>query len=95
MLAALGLLICDVVTPLMPTAMLAAAMIFPLSFFASAPLWRRRGGGPGDGSPAHAGTGLGRVPVRDFAAGTRRGTDGGGHWSPTMVFRDEQMVGIR
>ena len=37
MLAALGLLVCDVVTPLMPTATLAAAMIFPLSFFASAP----------------------------------------------------------
>ena len=37
MLAALGLLVCDVITPLMPTAILASVMIFPLSFFASAP----------------------------------------------------------
>ena len=37
MLAAIGLLVCDVLTPLMPTATLAAIMIFPLSFFASAP----------------------------------------------------------
>jgi MFS family permease len=37
MLAAVGLLVCDVITPLMPTATLAAIMIFPLSFFASAP----------------------------------------------------------
>ena len=37
MLAALGLLVCDVVTPLMPNATLAAIAIFPLSFFASAP----------------------------------------------------------
>ncbi len=37
MLAALGLLVCDVVTPLLPTASLAAMAIFPLSFFASAP----------------------------------------------------------
>ena len=37
MLAAVGLLVCDVATPLMPTATLAAIMIFPLSFFASAP----------------------------------------------------------
>lgn len=35
--AALGLLICDVATPLMPTGALAAVGIFPLSFFASAP----------------------------------------------------------
>jgi MFS family permease len=35
--AALGLLICDVATPLMPTGTLAAIGIFPLSFFASAP----------------------------------------------------------
>jgi MFS family permease len=37
MLATIGLLVCDVLTPLMPTATLAAIMIFPLSFFASAP----------------------------------------------------------
>jgi MFS family permease len=35
--AALGLLVCDVAAPLMPTGTLAAAWIFPLSFFASAP----------------------------------------------------------
>jgi len=35
--AALGLLVCDVAAPLMPTGALAAAWIFPLSFFASAP----------------------------------------------------------
>jgi MFS family permease len=35
--AALGLLVCDVVTPLLPTGTLAAIGIFPLSFFASAP----------------------------------------------------------
>lgn len=35
--ATLGLLLCDVAAPLMPTGLLAAAWIFPLSFFASAP----------------------------------------------------------
>ena len=35
--AALGLLVCDVVTPLMPSGLGAAVWIFPLSFFASAP----------------------------------------------------------
>jgi MFS family permease len=35
--AALGLLVCDVAAPLMPTGTLAAIWIFPLSFFASAP----------------------------------------------------------
>ncbi len=35
--AALGLLVCDVATPLMPTGLLAAIWIFPLSFFAAAP----------------------------------------------------------
>ncbi len=35
--ASLGLLVCDVVTPLMPTGFGAAVWIFPLSFFASAP----------------------------------------------------------
>jgi MFS family permease len=35
--AGLGLLICDVAAPLMPTGQLAALWIFPLSFFASAP----------------------------------------------------------
>jgi len=37
LIAALGLVICDVATPLMPTGSLAALWIFPLSFFASAP----------------------------------------------------------
>lgn len=37
LLAGLGLLVCDVATPLMPTGTLAAIGIFPLSFFASAP----------------------------------------------------------
>jgi MFS family permease len=35
--AGLGLLLCDVAAPLMPTGQLAALWIFPLSFFASAP----------------------------------------------------------
>ena len=35
--AGLGLLVCDVATPLMPTGLAAALWIFPLSFFASAP----------------------------------------------------------
>jgi MFS family permease len=35
--AGLGLLVCDVATPLMPTGLAAAVWIFPLSFFASAP----------------------------------------------------------
>jgi MFS family permease len=35
--AGLGLLVCDVAAPLMPTGLLAAVWIFPLSFFASAP----------------------------------------------------------
>jgi MFS family permease len=35
--AALGLLVCDLAVPLMPTAAAAAAWMFPLSFFASAP----------------------------------------------------------
>lgn len=35
--AAAGLLVCDVAAPLMPTGLLAAIWIFPLSFFASAP----------------------------------------------------------
>jgi MFS family permease len=35
--AALGLLVCDIAAPLMPTGTLAAIWIFPLSFFASAP----------------------------------------------------------
>jgi MFS family permease len=35
--AGLGLLVCDVATPLMPSGTLAAVLIFPLSFFASAP----------------------------------------------------------
>jgi MFS family permease len=37
LVAGLGLLVCDVVTPLLPTGRLAAFGIFPLSFFASAP----------------------------------------------------------
>lgn len=37
LIAALGLLVCDTATPLMPTGTLAAIWIFPLSFFASAP----------------------------------------------------------
>lgn len=37
LLATLGLVICDLAAPLMPTGRLAAAWIFPLSFFASAP----------------------------------------------------------
>lgn len=37
LLAGLGLLVCDVATPLLPTGTLAAIGIFPLSFFASAP----------------------------------------------------------
>ena len=35
--AVIGLAICDIAAPLMPTGTLAAAWIFPLSFFASAP----------------------------------------------------------
>jgi hypothetical protein len=35
--AGLGLLVCDLAVPLMPTGTLAAIWIFPLSFFASAP----------------------------------------------------------
>ncbi len=37
LLGALGLVVCDTAAPLMPTGALAAAWIFPLSFFASAP----------------------------------------------------------
>ena len=37
LIAAVGLAVCDIVTPLMPTGTLAAVWIFPLSFFASAP----------------------------------------------------------
>jgi MFS family permease len=36
-MAGLGLLVCDVAVPLMPTATAAAIWMFPLSFFASAP----------------------------------------------------------